>query len=535
MKEAQIYLKQRKSTTITTTQTKEEEEEGTQKNSKKNKKEKKNHSNKSEQQPMEIDQTNHNNNHQSSSSSSSSMDEMFEKLTTSFPVNSIEFIPFHGKMISKKRTLLFQKFKNLTKGGVMISTDVAARGIDIPDVDWIIQLAAPKDPSFFVHRIGRTARAGKKGGAIIYLTKEEESYVELLRGRGVPLTSLTTTDSSSSSSSSLYHSHLCKIMPSYSSQDILELFKFISKNDRDALENGSTAFISFIRAYKENLCSYIFRLESLDIGGLARAYGLLRLPKIAETRGVKGKPIIFQTDPLDTSLIPYKNPEKEKARLRRIQQAKEAELQALEGNNNDDDDGDGSDIDSEDNQTKKSSFTTATGRMKKEWIPAEEFIRTEKKRERKKKQSFIAKMKDEWDELAAEEAMFKKLRKGKISQEMYEDGLFSEDIRKYQEDNENENQDDQDSEGDQDGPKRKKSRKEESSEEDDDGDDDSDEEDAPSRGSNKNKGKINNNHNNNNRPVGKKPFNQHHHQHHRGSRPGSSHKKNNNSRSFQRR
>lgn len=44
--------------------------------------------------------------------------------------------------------------------GVLFSTDLAARGIDIPDVDYIIQFTPPQDPSFFIHRIGRTARAG---------------------------------------------------------------------------------------------------------------------------------------------------------------------------------------------------------------------------------------------------------------------------------------------------------------------------------------------------------------------------------------
>ncbi len=86
---------------------------------------------------------------------------------------SLEIIAFHGKMVPKKRTGLYRKFVKLA-AGVMFSTDVAARGVDIPDVDWIVQLAAPKDPAFFVHRVGRTARAGRNGGAMLFVTAEEQ-------------------------------------------------------------------------------------------------------------------------------------------------------------------------------------------------------------------------------------------------------------------------------------------------------------------------------------------------------------------------
>jgi ATP-dependent RNA helicase DDX55/SPB4 len=85
---------------------------------------------------------------------------------------SYTVIGFHGKMVPKKRNALYKKFVELSTsssdavtgreakklGGIMFSTDVAARGVDIPDVEWIIQLTAPKDPAFFIHRIGRTAR-----------------------------------------------------------------------------------------------------------------------------------------------------------------------------------------------------------------------------------------------------------------------------------------------------------------------------------------------------------------------------------------
>jgi ATP-dependent RNA helicase DDX55/SPB4 len=312
-----------------------------------------------------------------------------------FP-SSISFIPFHGKMIPKKRTALFQKFKSLTSGGVMFSTDVAARGIDIPDVDWIIQMAAPKDPSFFVHRIGRTARAGKKGGAILYITKEEEPYIELLRGRGVPLKNSDDPDSE-------LGLKLLSHPASFNQSEVFEMMKGIARKDRDILEAGSSAFVAFMRAYKENLCSFIFQLEQLDIGSVARSYGLLRLPKIAETRGVKGKPIVFDTDRTDTSTIPYKHSEKEKARVQRLTDSKQTKQ-----------------LEKEESRTSKKEQ-----KGKSEWVPAEEFVRTDKKRERKRKQSTYSKLKEEWDELAAEETLYKKFKKGKISKGDYESSLFS--------------------------------------------------------------------------------------------------------------
>jgi ATP-dependent RNA helicase DDX55/SPB4 len=95
-------------------------------------------------------------------------------------------VGLHGKMAPKKRQAYYKKFTS-SISGVMFCTDVAARGIDIPDVDWIIQMNAPKDPSFFVHRIGRTARAGRKGGALIFMSEDEQSYAYFLIGRGVPM------------------------------------------------------------------------------------------------------------------------------------------------------------------------------------------------------------------------------------------------------------------------------------------------------------------------------------------------------------
>jgi ATP-dependent RNA helicase DDX55/SPB4 len=70
--------------------------------------------------------------------------------------------------------------------GVLLATDVAARGLDIPDVAWIVQFDPPQDPDVFVHRVGRTARAGRAGAALALLLPKEAPYVEFLRIRKVP-------------------------------------------------------------------------------------------------------------------------------------------------------------------------------------------------------------------------------------------------------------------------------------------------------------------------------------------------------------
>lgn len=71
--------------------------------------------------------------------------------------------------------------------GCLLCTDVAARGLDIPDVKWIVQFDPPQDPSTFVHRVGRTARMGRAGSALVLLLPHEEPYVAFLKLRKVGL------------------------------------------------------------------------------------------------------------------------------------------------------------------------------------------------------------------------------------------------------------------------------------------------------------------------------------------------------------
>ncbi|MBN2482795.1 MAG: DEAD/DEAH box helicase [Candidatus Omnitrophica bacterium] len=78
----------------------------------------------------------------------------------------------HGDLSQHQRERILGKFRQ-QRINVLVATDVAARGIDVSDLTHVINFALPQDPESYVHRIGRTGRAGKEGTAITFVTPDE--------------------------------------------------------------------------------------------------------------------------------------------------------------------------------------------------------------------------------------------------------------------------------------------------------------------------------------------------------------------------
>ena len=85
-------------------------------------------------------------------------------------------------MSQKKRTKSYEAF-TASKRGVLLTTDLGARGIDIEGVEWIVQFDPPKNLEVFVHRSGRTARAGLGGNCLLLLLSHELDLLKLLSVR----------------------------------------------------------------------------------------------------------------------------------------------------------------------------------------------------------------------------------------------------------------------------------------------------------------------------------------------------------------
>ncbi|PWG06492.1 DEAD/DEAH box helicase [Polaribacter aquimarinus] len=102
-----------------------------------------------------------------------------DKLEQTLLKNSYQVVSIHGDKSQLIRNKAIEDFKN-KKTSILIATDVAARGIDITNVDAIINFDIPNVAETYVHRIGRTARAGKSGIAFSFCSPDENGYIKTI-------------------------------------------------------------------------------------------------------------------------------------------------------------------------------------------------------------------------------------------------------------------------------------------------------------------------------------------------------------------
>jgi ATP-dependent RNA helicase DeaD len=98
-------------------------------------------------------------------------------LADNYPAGAI-----HGDVAQNKREKVIKAFKDGSIS-ILVATDVAARGLDISDVEYVFNYDAPMDPDTYVHRIGRTGRAGKEGIAVSLFLPEERGMVRDIERR----------------------------------------------------------------------------------------------------------------------------------------------------------------------------------------------------------------------------------------------------------------------------------------------------------------------------------------------------------------
>ena len=181
--------------------------------------------------------------------------ESFRRLRLGTPLRAL-----HGRMSQYKRMGVYQQFCN-SKAGVLLATDVAARGLDFPGVDWVVQADCPEDVASYIHRVGRTARYTSSGHSLLLvLPSEKEGMMGALNEAKVPIKGLKHNPA--------------KIQP------VTPALQALMSKDNELKEIGQRALVAYLRSIFLQPKKDVFDVSKLPIADFALSMGLPTVPKL---------------------------------------------------------------------------------------------------------------------------------------------------------------------------------------------------------------------------------------------------------------
>ncbi|NXN91634.1 DDX10 helicase, partial [Rhinopomastus cyanomelas] len=187
---------------------------------------------------------------------------VFCKLQPGLPV-----LALHGKQHQMKRMEVYTCFVR-KKAAVLFATDIAARGLDFPAVNWVIQFDCPEDANTYIHRVGRTARYKEGGEALlVLLPSEEKGMVEQLAQRKVPVSEI-------------------KINPEKLT-DIQKRMQAFLAQDQELKEKAKRCFVSYLRSVYLMKNKEVFDVFKLPLAEYALSLGLAMAPRVRFLQKVK--------------------------------------------------------------------------------------------------------------------------------------------------------------------------------------------------------------------------------------------------------
>ncbi|KAL1837978.1 hypothetical protein VTJ49DRAFT_3167 [Mycothermus thermophilus] len=186
--------------------------------------------------------------------------ESFKRMQPGIPL-----LHLHGRQKQPARLAITQQFAS-AKYSCLFATDVVARGIDFPAVDWVVQVDCPEDADTYIHRVGRTARYESKGRAVLFLEPSEEAgFLKRLEQKKVPIRKVNVRESKKKD--------IKNELQSYNFQS--PSLKYL----------GQKAFISYTRSVYLQKDKEVFKFDELDLEGFAASLGLPGAPQIKFRKG----------------------------------------------------------------------------------------------------------------------------------------------------------------------------------------------------------------------------------------------------------
>jgi ATP-dependent RNA helicase DDX10/DBP4 len=172
----------------------------------------------------------------------------------------MSLMKLHGRQKQTARTETVYKFTK-AQHVCLFATDVVARGLDFPTVDWVVQVDVPEDADTYIHRVGRSARAGKSGKALLMLTpSEEEGFLKRLQSKKIEPKKLNIKQSKKKS--------------------IKQQLQALCFQDAELKYLGQKAFISYLRSVIVNKDKDVFKVDEIDKDEFAKSLGLPGVPQV---------------------------------------------------------------------------------------------------------------------------------------------------------------------------------------------------------------------------------------------------------------
>ena len=190
--------------------------------------------------------------------------ETFRRLQPGIPL-----LQLHGRQKQPARMETTSKFST-AKYSCMFATDVVARGLDFPSVDWVLQVDCPEDADTYIHRVGRTARFERDGRAVLFLDPSEEAgMLKRFQQKKIPVERINVRQKKQ--------------------QSIKDQLQNMCFKDPELKYLGQKAFISYVRSIYVQRDKEVFQLQRLPLEEFSASLGLPGAPKIKFLKGVDPK------------------------------------------------------------------------------------------------------------------------------------------------------------------------------------------------------------------------------------------------------
>lgn len=179
----------------------------------------------------------------------------------------VSVLALYGTLHQDRRMAIYDEFCRKSNA-VLLATDLAARGLDIPAVNWSLQLDAPTDPTEYIHRAGRTARNSAHGESLlVLLPSEEEGMIKELADRKIPINKI-------------------QVDPKKMFSPRVKIEAYLAQN-RELKESAQRALVNYVKSIALMKHKHIFKVEELNIEAFAQSLGLMFAPRVKFLQGIK--------------------------------------------------------------------------------------------------------------------------------------------------------------------------------------------------------------------------------------------------------